>query len=34
MNDNDTEKARLESDAVFSRPIDIVEAPGLTRGQR
>jgi hypothetical protein len=28
------DKAQLESDTVFSRPIDIVEAPGLTRGQK
>ena len=29
-----TEKARLEPDAHFARPLDIVEAAGLTRGQK
>ncbi len=28
------EKARLEPDAVFARPLDIVAEPGLTRGQK
>jgi hypothetical protein len=29
-----TEKARLEPDSVFCRPLDIVSEPGLTRGQK
>ena len=29
-----TEKARLEPDCVFSRPLDIVCEAGLTRGQK
>jgi hypothetical protein len=29
-----TEKARLEPDSVFSRPLDIVHEPGLSRGQK
>jgi hypothetical protein len=28
------EKARLEPDAVFARPLDIVAEGGLTRGQK
>jgi hypothetical protein len=30
----DIEKARLEPDAVFARPADLVQAVGLTRGQK
>jgi hypothetical protein len=29
-----TEKARLQPDTVFSRPLDIVPETGLTRGQK
>jgi hypothetical protein len=28
------EKARMEPDVVFARPLDIVAEPGLTRGQK
>ena len=29
-----TEKSRFEPDAVYAKPIDLVNEPGLTRGQK
>ena len=30
----DSEKSRFEPDAVYKKPSDVVDKPGLTRGQK